>query len=157
DLTPNTAEAVDISATLAAMVSPPAHCPGCRAESGQPWPEGATSRTCPRCISRMRRVWQVQKWNADPAHQSVAGHASWTAFSARWRASGGLAPLSAEAARRYVPPDMIRGPCSLFLPERLQATIYRAWCAGLLLHVTAWCSDEPPPDPDGLWVDRLPA
>jgi hypothetical protein len=134
------------------LVHPPEACPGCLAEAGQSWPEGATSRFCPQCVSRARRVYQCQRWNADPTHQSAAGQASFTAFSARWRAEQGLAPLTVEAARRYVVPEQIRGPVGALLPERFQQLIYRAWCAGLLLGVEAWLSDDPPPEPGGLWA-----
>ena len=67
---------------------------------------------------------QCRGWNADPAHQiaagraraarftheyqSEAGHTAFAAFSARWRASQGLPPLSADDARKYVTPEMIR-------------------------------------------------
>jgi hypothetical protein len=101
-------------------------------------------------------VWQVNRWNRDHDHQVVAGRASWTAFSARWRASCGLAPLSADAVRRYVTSDMIRGPAGVPLPPELQRVVYRSWCAGALEHVAAWLSDDPPPDPRGLWA-RVPA
>jgi hypothetical protein len=71
----------------------------------------------------------------------------------RWRASAGLAPLSAAAVRKYVTPNIIRGALGLFLPTYLQATTHRAWCAGLLLPVTAWLGDDPPPNQaDGLWA-----
>jgi hypothetical protein len=99
----------------------------------------------------MRRVYQRKRWNADPAHQSLAGHASFDACSARWRASSGLAPLSAEATKKYVTPDMIRGVIGLFLPTYLQAVVHRAWCAGMLLPITAWLGDDPPPEPEALW------
>lgn len=118
-----------------------------------PWPAGTTSRYCRGCLARARRVWRVKRWNADRAHQVLAGRASWAAFSARWRASVGLAPLSAEAVRRYVTPAMIRGPAGAFLPERLQVAIYRAWCAGQLVSLEAWLDEDPPSDPDGLWAE----
>ncbi len=138
---------------IAAMVDPPAYCPGCLAEAGLPFPEHATTRHCKACLDRIRRVCQCARWNRDPAHQIAAGHASWDAFSARWRASGGLAPLSVHAARRYVTPEMIRGPLGMLLPERLRMEIHRAWCMGQLLGVEAWLADEgAPPHPDGLWV-----
>jgi len=97
-------------------------------------------------------VYQCARWNQDHAHQVAAGHASWDAFSARWRASGGLPPLTADAARRYVTPNMLCGPLGTPLPEALRRTIHRAWCAGLLIGVEAWLSGHPPPEPDGLWA-----
>jgi hypothetical protein len=135
---------------IAAIVAPPAYCPGCLAAEGTSWPDGATSRHCAGCLATMRRVYRCKRWNADPAHQAMAGHASFDAFSARWRASSGLAPLSAEAVRKYVTPDMIRGVLGLFLPAYFQQAIYRAWCAGQLLPVVAWLSDDPPQEPKGL-------
>jgi len=140
------------AARIAALVDPPAHCPGCLAERGEPWPAGATTRHRPRCLDRLRRAHQCATWNADHSHQVSAGHASWDAFSARWRASTGLPPLSAEAVRRYVTPEQIRGPVGALLPAALRATIHRAWRAGLLVGVAAWLADDPPPDPAGLWV-----
>jgi hypothetical protein len=78
---------------LAAVIHPPAACPGCFAEAGHDWPEGTTSQYCLRCLGHMRRAYQCQRWNADPAHQSAAGQASFTAFSARWRAEQGLGAI----------------------------------------------------------------
>ncbi len=141
----------DASARLRGIVDPPAYCPGCLAEAGLAFPERATTRHCSRCLDRIRRVYQCARWNQDHAHQVAAGHASWDAFSARWRASSGLAPLSVEAARRYVTPGMIRGPLGMLLPERLRVEIHRAWCVGQLFGVEAWLAEEGvPPHPDGL-------
>ncbi len=140
------------SASIAAIVDPPAYCHGCVAEAGLPFPARATTRHCSRCLDRIRRVYQCARWNQDHMHQVAAGHASWDAFSARWRASSGLAPLAVDAARRYVTPDLIRGPMGSLLPERLRRTIYRAWLAGYLVGVVAWLSDDPPAEPGGLWA-----
>jgi hypothetical protein len=146
-------DADGVAVRILAVVDPPAYCPGCLAEANQPWPEGATTQHCRRCLNRIRRVYRCARWNADHVHQVAAGHASWDAFSARWRASGGLAPLSVNAARRYVTPEMIRGPLGMLLPERLRAEIHRTWCMGQLLGVEAWLSEEgAPPHPDGLWA-----
>jgi hypothetical protein len=73
------------------------------------------------------------------------------AFSARFRAHQGLAPLSVGAVRRYLSADDI---CHLgmSLTRDLQELIYRAWCAGDLRHVIDWLGDDPPPDPHGLWA-----
>jgi hypothetical protein len=138
---------------VATIVDPPRACPGCLADAGQPWPEGATSQHCRRCLDRIRRVYQVARWNRDHAHQVQAGRASWEAFSARWRVSGGLPPLSAAACRRYVTVTMVRGPCGLPLPDAVRTALYRAWCAGQLIAVGDWlAADDPPPDPAGLWA-----
>ncbi len=150
----------ELRARVISVVDPSAYCPGCLAEAGLPFPERATTRHCARCLDRIRRVYQCARWNQDHAHQVAAGHASWDAFSARWRASGGLAPLSVDAARRYVTPEMIRGPLGMLLPERLRVEIHRAWYVGQLFGVEAWLAEEgAPPHPDGLWVccDTNPA
>ncbi len=97
---------------------------------------------------RDRRLAQVQGWNADVAHQQLAGKARAAQFThesqaqaaharndqqeALFRAQQGLPPLRVEAVRRYVTPDMIRDPLGRALPSQLQHHIYRAWCAGLL-------------------------
>lgn len=154
DLLAGATVAADLAAAaaLAAVVNPPTACPGCLALAGQPWPEGTTSAYCRRCLAQLRRVWQCQRWNADPAHQSAAGQASFAAFSARWRAEQGLAPLTRDVVRRYVTPNHIRGPLGMPLPARIREAIHRAWCAGYLVGVAAWLSDDPPPEPDGLWA-----
>jgi hypothetical protein len=142
-----------------------------------PFPEAAdhSSSASAQCCAFHRPLWrrlQCLGWNADhahqvragkaraqqfsTAHQQAAGFASFAAFSARWRAAQGLAPLSAEAAGKYLTPDQIRGPLGLPLPGEVQATIYRAWCAGVLVGVLAWCDDDPPPEPDGLWAAQAP-
>lgn len=100
------------------------------------------------------RALQCQEWNADSAHQLMAGkvraqaftreyqaaaaHAQQTQFSARWRAEQGLPPLSAAAVQRYLTPQLIRGPLGRALDADLQARIYRAWCAGYLYGVALW-------------------
>lgn len=151
------------------LVNPPSACPGCVAAAGQPWPAHTTSRYCRRCLAQLRRSTQCHIWNANrthqiaagkaraarftPEHQSAAGHASFDAFSARWRAHQGLAPLVAEHVRQYVTPEIIGTTLGYRLALALQQTIWQAWCAGRLANVDAWLSDDPPPDPDGLWVD----
>lgn len=113
------------------------------------------------------RAEQCQTWNSDRAHQvqagraratqftvehqRQAGRAAWSAFSARFWAQQGLAPLSAEAVRPYLSPNDIGHLGRPIAPE-LQQQIYRAWCAGTLQHVSAWLSDDLPPEPDGLWA-----
>ena len=42
------------------------------------------------------RQAMVRRWNADCAHQQMAGLASWAAFSARWRARQGLLLLTSN-------------------------------------------------------------
>lgn len=149
--------------------TPDPRCPFCVALAALPWPvEGmAAMRLCAPHLTLWRQL-QCRGWNADaqhqvkagqararqftPASQQRAGMASWSAFSARWRASGGLCPLSAEAVRKYVTPTMIRHPFRPVSPER-QQEIYRAWCAGVVAGVVNWLAGEAPPDPDGLWAN----
>jgi len=147
---------VDVVERLRRVVDPPAYCPGCFADAGRPWPEGATTRHCPRCLDRIRRVHQCATWNAGQVHQPAAGHASWDAFSARWRAGQGLPPLSIGAARRYVTPEVIRAPVGALLPAALREAVHRAWSAGLLVGVSAWLADAHPTEPDGPWAERRP-
>lgn len=155
------------------LVNPSSACPGCVAAAGQTWPAYTTSRYCRRCLAHLRRSVQCHIWNTDRAHQvaagkaraaqftpasqAAAGHASFATFSARWRAEQGIAPLTAIDAQRYITPDMIRSLIGVPLSPVLQETIWRAWCAGQLLGVEAWLSDDddPPPDPQGLWADVL--
>jgi hypothetical protein len=108
-----------------------------------------------------------RQWNAEHAHQVATGkaraaqmtheeriafgHATFDAFSARFRAVQGLPPLSTTAAQRYLTPEHIRR-LGMLLPPPLAETIYRAWCTGQLLPVSAWLCDHPPPDPAGLWA-----
>jgi hypothetical protein len=54
--------------------------------------------------------------------------------------------------RCYLLPEHIRSAVGVVLPVALQETVYRAWCAGELLGVSAWLSDDPPPASDGLWA-----
>ncbi len=112
-------------------------CSFCVALGALPWPEeGTPLRLCPEHL-RLSRVLQCRGWNADHGHQVMAGHAAFAAFSARFRAEQGMAPLSADDARRYVQPDMIRS-VGAPLPPELQARIHRAWCHGYLYGVLRW-------------------
>jgi hypothetical protein len=123
------------------------------ADEGEP---GAYELLATRC----------KQWNADRDHQRMAGkiraqaftstyqaaaaHAQQTQFSAQWRAEQGLPPLSAEAVRRYLTPEMIRGPLGRPLDAVLQVRIYRAWCAGYLYGVPLWLNQP-------TWGDVLEA
>lgn len=109
------------------------------------------------------RAEQSLDWNSDLAHQRLAGqararqftgdyqaqagHRAYAAFSARWRAGHGLAPLSVEAAVRYVTIEEIRGPLDQPLPAALRVAVYAAWCTGRLVGVAIWLQhghDDPP-------------
>jgi hypothetical protein len=103
---------------------------------------------------RDRRLVHVQGWNADVSHQQRAGKARAAQFThesqaqaaharndqqeAVFRAQQGLPPLRVEAVRRYVTPELIRDPLGRALPAKLQARIYRAWCARYLFGVLRW-------------------
>src|SRR5436305_10086005 len=50
-----------------------------------------------------------QQFNADPAHQRLAGIASWRAFSARWRAHQGLPLLHPMDVQFLTPQDFCNG------------------------------------------------
>jgi hypothetical protein len=124
------------NAGVLALTDPPAYCPACLAEAGVAWPVGATSRHCVQHLEQLRRR-QCRGWNADYAHQVMAGQATFAAFSARWRAEQGMAPLSAEAVRKYLRPELIRS-LGAPLPPALQARIYRAWSHSYLYGVLRW-------------------
>jgi hypothetical protein len=116
---------------------------------------------------------QCRMWNADSSHQRKAGqaraaqmtheerveagNASFLAFMVRFRAQVGQAPLPVDgveqAVAKYLAPSDIHAFGRPLHPQ-LAETIYRAWCAGHLLNVEAWLSDEhdPPPEPGGLWA-----
>jgi hypothetical protein len=44
----------DPTTELAALVTPPAACPGCLAAASQPFPARTTSRYCPSCLAHLR-------------------------------------------------------------------------------------------------------
>ena len=56
-----------------------------------------------------RRGERFQQFNADPAHQRLAGIASWCAFSARWRAHQGLPLLHPMDVQFLTPQDFCNG------------------------------------------------
>lgn len=99
-----------------------------------------------RTTKRPDAALRCRAWNADRAHQraagqaraatgfthehqEAAGHCSFAAFSARYRASQGLRPLSGEWVRRYVTPDMIRLVARALSPE-IQQRVWDAWVGG---------------------------
>ena len=70
----------------------------------------------------------VQEWNADSAHQQMAGLASWAAFSARWRARQGLPLLHPMDVQYLTPQDFHNGRGEPFSPT-VQRRIFRAYVA----------------------------
>src|SRR5215467_864883 len=60
-------------------------------------------------MSGFDRTALFHEWNADTEHQSMAGVARWTAFSARWRASQGLPLLHPLDVQYLTPHDFCNG------------------------------------------------
>src|SRR5947209_667719 len=56
-------------------------------------------------------------WNAQRAHQRLAGLASWAAFSARWRAHQGLPLLHSMDVQYLTPQDFYNGQGRPLSPE----------------------------------------
>lgn len=106
-------------------------------------------------------VLRCQAWNADrahqvmagkarakqftTAHQSAAGVASFAAFAARFRAEHGSPPLNGQWVARYVTSEQVRGPMGIALPAPLQAIVHAAWCAGLPYGIDYWLDDPDSP------------
>src|SRR5260370_35948132 len=65
-------------------------------------------------------------WNAESEHQSMAGLASWAAFSARWRARQGLPLLHPLDVQYLTPHDFCNGSgCPL--PPEVQRRLFREY------------------------------
>src|SRR5258708_39481937 len=77
------------------------------------------------------RQAMVRQWNADCAHQQMAGLASWAAFSARWRARQGLPLLHRMDVQYLTPQDFCtchRQP----LPPEKQRRLFRQYVEAAL-------------------------
>ena len=72
------------------------------------------------------RQAMVREWNADLAHQQLAGLASWAAFSARWRARQGLPLLHPMDVQYLTPQDFRNGRGEPFSPT-MQRRIFREY------------------------------
>jgi hypothetical protein len=72
------------------------------------------------------RQAMVCRWNADSAHQQMAGLASWAAFSARWRARQGLPLLHPLDVQYLTPQDFRNGRGEPFSPT-MQRRIFREY------------------------------
>jgi hypothetical protein len=72
------------------------------------------------------RQAMVRQWNADSAHQQMAGLASWAAFSARWRARQGLPLLHPMDVQYLTPQDFRNGRGEPFSPT-VQRRIFREY------------------------------
>ena len=77
-------------------------------------------------MSRDDRRAVVRQWNADTAHQHLAGVASWAAFSARWRARQGL-PLLHPMDVQYLTPGDFRNGRGCPLSPEVQRRLFRRY------------------------------
>lgn len=110
-----------------------------------------------RELLKRRRAAQCREWNASRSHQvkagkgravaftreyqSRAGHCSFSAFSARFRAQQGLSPLVRSDAQ-YVRLSDIRGCLGEVVPASFGVLILRSWAMGHLLPVSQfWHGD----------------
>lgn len=73
-----------------------------------------------------RRCEFFAQCDADTQHQRLAGIASWTAFSARWRARQGLPLLHAMDVQYLTPHDFCNGQGQP-LPAAEQRRLFRAY------------------------------
>jgi hypothetical protein len=80
-------------------------------------------------MSQFDRKAMFCGWNAESEHQSMAGVASWTALSARWRARQGLPLLHPLDVQYLTPHDFCNGsgyPLSPVVQRRLFREYVRA-------------------------------
>jgi hypothetical protein len=73
-----------------------------------------------------RRAVIFQCYDADPAHQRLAGYASWMAWSARWRARQGLPLLHPLGVQYLTPQDFCNG-LGQPLPAAEQRRLFRQY------------------------------
>jgi hypothetical protein len=73
-----------------------------------------------------RRSAMFQCYDADPAHQRMAGYASWMAWSARWRARQGLPLLHPLGVQYLTPQDFCNGLGNP-LPPAEQRRLFRQY------------------------------
>ncbi len=81
--------------------------------------------------SRVDRARLFRAWDADSAHQRLAGLASWAAFSARWRAGQGL-PLLHPLDVQYLTPADFRNGQGQPLPPEVQRRRFREYVAAAI-------------------------
>ena len=82
-------------------------------------------------MSGCDRHMVVRGWNAEEAHQRLAGLASWAAFSARWRAHQGLPLLHSMDVQYLTPQDFCDG-CGQPLPPTVQRRLFRQYVEAAL-------------------------
>lgn len=92
-------------------------------------------------MNRDDREKVFRQWNADEAHQRMAGLASWAAFSARWRARQGLPLLHPMDVQYLTPGDFCNGHGCPLSPE-VQRRLFRDYVEAAIqvrqaLHVRA--------------------
>src|SRR5258708_8237914 len=85
-------------------------------------------------MSLFDRKAMFRGWNADVEHQSMAGVASWTAFSARWRAHHGLPLLHSLDVQYLTPHDFCNGSGCPLSPE-VQRRLFREYVAAAVATV----------------------
>jgi len=73
-----------------------------------------------------RRSVMFQCFDADSAHQRLAGYASWMAYSARWRARQGLPLLHPLGVQYLTPQDFCNG-LGRPLPAAEQRRLFRRY------------------------------
>jgi hypothetical protein len=78
-----------------------------------------------------RRCERFQQFNAETAHQRLAGIASWCAFSARWRAHQGLPLLHPMDVQFLTPQDFCNGHGYPLHPTE-QRRLFRQYVAAAL-------------------------
>ncbi len=83
-----------------------------------------------------------QQWNANTMHQRLAGVASWVAFSARWRAHGGLPLLHPMDVQYLTPADFCNGQGRPLPPEvqrrRFREYVEAAIGCGVAAQMPTW-------------------
>src|SRR5215471_14946154 len=77
-------------------------------------------------MSLFDRRAMFRGWNAESEHQSMAGVASWTAFSARWRARQGLPLLHPLDVQYLTPQDFCNSKGYPLSPE-VQRRLFREY------------------------------
>jgi hypothetical protein len=77
-------------------------------------------------MSVFDRRAMFREWNADSEHQSRAGVARWTSFSARWRARQGLPLLHPLDVQYLTPHDFCNGLGCPLSPE-VQRRLFREY------------------------------
>ena len=85
-------------------------------------------------MSVFDRRAMFREWNAESEHQSMAGLASWAAFSARWRARQGL-PLLHPLDVQYLTPHDFCNRSGCPLSPEAQRRLFREYVAAAVATV----------------------